>query len=427
MLTAEEKNILRVRAKALAEITQKPIWDEKRELWKAKNALKKVRPLVLTALPEAAWRELIPESSLQVKQPVFRGFERYLRRLLYRDQYIHDDYILTNKLYIPIQYQVTDWFEGRVRPYSDDAFHAAAYEPCILSPDDVSKLKKPQITDINWEETYKLYEAAQEVFGDMMDVQIGEPFYAGTDKSVTGSGNGLVDLLCELRGLENIFYDMVDEEEMVHEIMRILTEGTLEYLDQMEKHGLLRLNNNEYMPGADSPLNSNGLAVTDELPARTFDPQHITTRDLWGYVQAQEFTSVSRDMLEEFIHPYQRQIAERFGMVCYGCCENEDKKWGAVMKNIPNLHELSVAYSCDLRIAAEQIRDQYVFSWKPHSTMVTHYDKDMVRSQLQSGLAITKDCHVVLSMRDTQTLNGRPESVTQWTDTAMQLAAQYSD
>lgn len=426
MLPADEKKTLRELAKALAGITEDPSWDEKRRLWKAKNSLKKVRPLVLAALPEAAWQELIPESKLQVQTPVFRDFERYMRRLLYRGQHIHDDYVLSNKLYIPIRYQVTDWFEGRSRPYSSDPFKAAAYEPCIHTPDDVLKLKKPQIVDIEWKETHRLYEEALEVFEGTMDVCPGEPFYAGTDKKVTGSGNGLVDLLCELRGLENIFYDIVDEEDMVHEIMRILMEGTNEYLDQMETYGLLRLNNNEYMPGADSPLNSNGLAVTDELPGEPFDREHIKTQNLWGYVQAQEFTGVSPDMLEEFIHPYQRQIAERFGMVCYGCCEKEDKKWDAVMKNIPNLRELSVAYSCDLEIAADKIQDQYVFSWKPHSTMVTHFDADTVRSDLQKGLDITKNCHLVISMRDTQTLNNRPESVAQWTDIAMELSGHYS-
>ena len=95
------------------------------------------------------------------------------------------------------------------------------------------------------------------------------------------------------------------------------------------------------------------------------------------------------------------------------------------MKNIPNLRELSVPYSCNLSIAAEKIRDKYVYSWKPRATMVTMFDERESYNEIREGFEIARDCHVVLSMRDTQTLNGKPESISRWTEIAMQLAKEY--
>ena len=63
-VTSNDKKLLRDLAKEVKDISEDPVWTEKRVLWKAKNALGRVRPLVLTSLPDAAWRELLPESEL---------------------------------------------------------------------------------------------------------------------------------------------------------------------------------------------------------------------------------------------------------------------------------------------------------------------------------------------------------------------------
>lgn len=121
------------------------------------------------------------------------------------------------------------------------------------------------------------------------------------------------DVLCELRGLENVFYDLYSAPEFIHEAMDLLTRGTLGYLDDMESENLLRLNNNDYIYASNTPLGSKGLACTDELPDDGHDPSHIKTKDLWGYTQAQEFAQVSPENHLEFVLPYQEKIAQRFG------------------------------------------------------------------------------------------------------------------
>ena len=66
-VSAEEKRVLHELAKKVKDISQEPVWEKKRQLWKDKNALRKTRPLVLCSLPEAAWDEILPERTMVVK------------------------------------------------------------------------------------------------------------------------------------------------------------------------------------------------------------------------------------------------------------------------------------------------------------------------------------------------------------------------
>ena len=67
----------------------------------------------------------------------------------------------------------------------------------------------------------------QDAFGDILRVVFGEPYYAGTDGEVLGWGNSLIDILCELRGMENLYCDLSVAPDFVHESMEFLLTGTL--------------------------------------------------------------------------------------------------------------------------------------------------------------------------------------------------------
>ena len=424
-MNADEKKVLRELAKRVKGISQDPVWEEKRKLWRDKNALRKVRPLVLCSLPEAAWEEILPESALVVKDPWFRRCEWELRRKIYRWEYIKDDEIINGKVYVPVNRTITDWVEGRVRPYADRADRSAQFTPSLHEYGDLKKLRFPELT-VDRKLTREHLGAVRDVFGDILEVIEGEPFYGGSDSTVLGWGNGLIDVLCELRGLETLFYDLYNAPEFVHEAMDFLMRGTLFYLDAMEKENILCLNNNEFIYFSNTPLGSNGLACSDELPRSSFDPGHVTTRDLWGYTQAQEFSEVSPECHEEFVLPYQGKIAERFGLNSYGCCEGNDKKWKSIIRHIPRLREVSVSHAASLEIAAAALKGNYVLSWKPHPvTMIASYSEDLIRAELHGGFQKLKGCHSIVCLRDTQTLFGEPQRAAGWTRVAREVAEEY--
>lgn len=425
-LTQQEIEYLRDLATQVKDIAQDDKWDEKRDLWIAKNSLKKVRPLLMCAIPKTTWLEIIQESSLKVSDPVFKVYERQLLHTIYRYHNLRDDIVLNNKLYIPVDYKFSDWYVGRKRPYAADAYHAAKFDPCLLDYSDYEKLQRPKLEYVNWESTQQRYEEAKAVFGDLLDIQICTPFYANMDSYVVGSGASVIDVFIELRGYDNILLDLYDEPEWCKEVMDFMTDCYDEYYDELEKNHLLRLNNNEFMDGADSTLNSNGLTCLDTIPGESFDPDNIKTENLWGYCMAQEFTMVSPDMLEEFVLPYQGRLAKRFGLNGYGCCENLFGKYDMVKKYIPNLREFSITFTCDQELAVENVKDEYVYSWKPSTTeLITMYSEDRIRKHMKEGFEITKDCHVVASLRDTQTLYGEPERMSKWCDISMEVAKEY--
>jgi hypothetical protein len=424
-IDAKEKSLLRELAKNVRHISQNTLWEEKRRLWRDKNALKKVRPLILCSLPGEAWAEIMPESTLVVQDPFFKKFELELKKKLYKWERIRDDEIINDKLYVPIERKLTDWIENRVRPYSGRADRSAGFTPSVVEYRDLGKLKFPQIS-VDRKKSESVFEEVQEVFDGILDVILGEPFYAGTDSEVMGWGNGLIDILCELRGLENVFYDLYGAPEFMHEAMDFLMRGTLTYLDDLERENLLMLNNNEFVSSSNTPLGSNGLACTQELPGPEFNPGRLTTRNLWGYAQAQEFSEVSPEKHEEFVLPYQQKIAERFGLNCYGCCEGNDKKWNRIITHIPHLREVSVSHAASLEIAADMLKDNYVLSWKPHPVrMITSFDEKNVREELTRGFEQTRGCCVIVCLRDTQTLFGEPERVSAWTRIATDVAEHY--
>jgi hypothetical protein len=424
-IPAGERKELRDLAKRVKDIALHPVWKEKIRLWEEKNGLRKCRPLVLCSLPEAAWDEIIPQASLTVSDPFIRTYESGLRRSLYRWEQIKDDEIVTSKIRVPIVHSLTDWIEGRKRPYSERADRAAAFHPSLHSYRAVKKLTFP-ILSVDRQQTKRNLSRVHDIFGGILEIEEGEPFFSGSDGEVMGWGNGLIDLLCELRGLENVFYDLYSAPQFIHEMMEFLMRGTLHYFDQLEKEDLLRLNNNEFVSASNTPLGSNGLACTDELPGKDFDPRHVRTRDLWGFTQAQEFSEVSPEHHAEFVLPYQQKVAERFGLNSYGCCEPNDRKWDQITSRIPRLREVSVSHAADLRVAAEKLNDQYVLSWKPHPvTMIAEHDEHAIRDVLRKGLRTMRDCHVIVCLRDTQTLFGEPERAGGWTRVALEVAAEF--
>lgn len=87
-LSKREITLLYHLGKQVSEIAQDPKWLEKENLWKKKNTLQKTRPLILCTIAEAGWDEIISRKSLEIQNPFFRYYERFLKKQIYRSQYL---------------------------------------------------------------------------------------------------------------------------------------------------------------------------------------------------------------------------------------------------------------------------------------------------------------------------------------------------
>ena len=91
-----------------------------------------------------------------------------------------------------------------------------------------------------------------------MDIQL---------KGISHISFHLMNIYCELRGLEQVMWDMHDNPGMLHEAMHFLEEGHRQLVQQYYEFNLFSLNNDE------TYHSSGGVGYTDELPKPDYNPE----------------------------------------------------------------------------------------------------------------------------------------------------------
>jgi hypothetical protein len=270
----------------------------------------------------------------------------------------------------------------------------------------MERLRSPKIR-VDHEATHRLADLAEDILGGILEVRI---------KTMWWWSLGMTRLLIELRGFQQVMYDMTDDPGIVHCLMTILRDGTMEMLDQLEEQSLLGLNSDG------SYVGSGGLGWSDELPQTDFAGR-VRTCDMWGFSESQETVLVSPAMFAEFIFPYQVPIMERFGLNCYGCCEPLDARWD-VVKQAPRLRRVSVSPWANLARMAEMLEDRYILSLKPSPTDLAMevFDEGRVRTELREALHVARGCHLEIIMKDNHTIRNDPRRVIRWVEIAREEA-----
>jgi len=192
---------------------------------------------------------------------------------------------------------------------------------------------------------------------------------------------GLTLTAVMLRGLENMLYDFYQQPDELKQLLSIVSNGFIKKLNFLETNNLLSLNNdNTYIA-------SGGLGYTGELPQKDFDRKRVRTVDMWGFAESQETVNVSPEMYEEFIFPNEKQILDRFGLNCYGCCEPLHLRWG-IIKNHARMRRISCSPWVDVDKMVSFLEDKYIFSRKPNPAVlaVDKINKDAIRKELKGFL-----------------------------------------
>jgi hypothetical protein len=396
---------LRELARRVAEIGHLPVMDERREMWKSHNAMRRVRPMLLV-FPEGAWRELLPGSTMRASGHRARAYEWSLRRAIYHHEHLYDDTVIEPRWVVRKHVTVSSWgIEPRQHP-SPEATGAWAFNPVIREPDDLGLLHTPTISH-DVAATEREMDLAHDLFGDILGVQL------------RGVGVISFHLMAEytaLCGLQQVMMDMIARPDMVHTAMTILESGHRDMIAQYQKLGLLTAN------GDGEYHSSGGVTYSDELPGAD-DCEAPRLSDLWASAEAQEMAQVSPRMHAEFILPYEKRLLEPFGLNGYGCCEDLTRKMADVL-TIPNLRRISVAPFADLARSAEQIGTRCIVSWKPLPVhLVGSFDEAMVRRYIQDAKDCTRGNVVEMILKDTHTCEGHPERFERWTRIASEVIA----
>jgi len=398
---AENAKIIRDLARSLREICERPQNAVKRQKWADHNELKSgVEPLVWVCVDEdGGWLELVPESEIRSEDGDLRLLERRLRQLLYQAEHFDDDFVYESVLRfdMPGEYtgylyadarQKTAWgIEIAAKAVGAHAYHLDNY---LDDPRNVERLLAHEVDFIpDPARQAALREKYETVLDGILEVQFVIPYCALVQSL-------LIDLV-HLRGLGELMLDLYDNPQMLHAILDHMSASKARLLDRLEAKGLLFDNHTNIYTG------SGGLGYTNNC----LDPDRLRVRDLWGFADSQEFSSVSTAMFEDFALHYQKRGLNKFGLACYGCCEPLDGRYDAIFRDIPTIRRLSVSPWSDIRLAADQIGRRAIYSWKPNPAAVcTGFDRSMMESFLSKVAGVTRDNVVEIILKDVRTCAG---------------------
>ncbi len=409
---AEDRTILRGLALKVAEAAA----DERRmgsirKRWRDVNALRRPDRAPVWCKPVGLWSEIIPEDSFVCRDPFHREIERFLRQVLGKLD-LDDDTPIDR--FFPVQ-AVLD-VEPENRWGLDIAFHksdtkggAWSYDPPLREAGDFERLRRPAFR-YNALETRRRIERVGEIFGDILPPRrVCLPPLVPTFSEAS-----------ELRGLERMMLDTMDEPELLHRVMAHLRDSNLAALDVLEKAGILS-------PNHDLPFSPMGPSIYSD-PLGAIPPGGAATAaNLWCAANSQEFDQISPAMWEEFCLEYQKPVFARSGLVCYGCCENLTRKLDGVL-SIPNLRIVVCSAWTDKDILLSRVpADRYAIMWRQKASDICVPDDDRkIRDDLLAGARRFQGRYYQIVLRELETLMGHTGRLHAWVRYAKEAAERYA-
>jgi hypothetical protein len=393
------------------EIAQDPLMEERRNLWTHHTSLHSRRPMIL-AETSGVLDEMIPLCNLQCVEAWARQMERGLRELIYRCEYVKDDWVVEPRIEYMWDVETGDFGMQTelVRGKNEGKLGSYHWDPPIKDLDrDFDRLHFRSLA-VNREKTLAWKTHLEDHFGDILPVE---------NRGMYWWTAGLTWTAINLIGLQPLMMIMYDNPSGLHRLMAFLRDDFMHYLDWFEREELLPYNNR------DDYVGSGSIGYTNELPAgAAVGP--VRTQDLWGLSESQETVGVSPAMFEEFIFPYQEPVISRFGLSYYGCCEPIHSRFH-IIKRIKNLRRVSVSPWCNQEKIAAMMGSDYIFCRKPNPTLISTdtFSEDAIKDDLRGTLRAAGHMPLELVMKDVHTLRDQPWRLGRWVALAREVCLEF--
>ena len=410
-INKHDRNILRELARQVRDIAAQPTQEERRQLWYKINRLERCRIPVLLRIHSLYWNEIVPDSTLATIEPEARQYERRLRLQIWQWENVEDDCV-TEPV---IEYRTSFRYPRLISPKKTrpDTKTLGAYRvvPVIEEESDIEKIIVDAECGVDWDATARNREWVEAIFGEILTPV----------RAMPSLGISPFDYVCEIRGMDNAFMDMLERPEWFEEVMRRLYQVHINVAKHLEHEDALTLNNSY------QPVYNGGIGYTDELPAGGFEPDHVRLKDVWGFTAAQAAVSISPELHERFITRFDREYHQLFGLTAVACCETVDRKM-YLHRTLPNLRRISICAWNDFARAAEEIGADYIYSVKPSAVSISRptWDQEQDREHLRDILKKSRGCHVEIIHHEIASCYGKPERITPWSKDANELVEQYS-
>lgn len=407
-----DRDILRSLAGEIAEIAALDVQQENEKLYRALNALKPIRSVVL--MDELPWNQLADSDELinRCADEFLRGVETVMRRTLWKWRHCRCDMIVEPFFRLNREIRIAPYLGMKILENtlaSDGANNIISHHYIDQLPD-MESLDKLQVPDIIVDDAFteKRRALLESIFGDLLPVRVTGLGYAGFFHPW--------DDISRLRGVEPLLYDLYDEPDMMRALMRRYTDLSLKLLEKEEEMGLI---------DAPAPTVHCTAGYADDIPT----PDGAFTREhIWGRGTAQIFATVSPKMTDEFEITYAKEFFARFPLIYYGCCEPLHDKIDIVEK-IPNVRKISITPWADARKAAERMGSKYVMARKPNpaAVAVPRLDTEALRREIIATLDVCRahNTPCEFTLKDISSVHYNPANLENWARVAMETVLNY--
>lgn len=399
MMTGRDQAILKELARRVHEIAMLPVQQEKRDMWRRHTALRHGIPPVFVS-PEGSWVELIPPESLQCEDSFAREVELELKKRIFRWEKIRDDTPIEDHYDLPVScIPINENWGLPVLRKEASVRGAWHHQSVVEEPEDWKKLKKPSL-DIDDQGAHKRARQLQDAVGDLLSVNV---------TGIKIFDFHIAHIYCDFRGLDNLFLDLVDDEEMVKDVFAFLADGLQGLVKQAQDLHLVQ-SNNDY-----TYHYTGGLGYCVDLPAYTDKPVGID--QVWAAAEAQEYSCVSPEMFCRTVLPYEKQLLEPFGLNGYGCCDDLTEKLDEVLK-IRNLRRVAACPWANLSKMAQKLKKDYILTWKPNPAHLAAriFDEAALEAYMTQSLRDAKAGYPEIILRDTHTCRSDPSRFTRFVE-----------
>lgn len=393
-ITQNDRRILHDLASKMRDYADLPVMEDRGRLWRAHNELRGERPPIVMEI-DTFIGDILPP--LQCETDAARQIEWQLRYYITNHELVDDDKIVPP--HFTIWRQIANRRLGidmEVRRADASIGYQFLHPVKDLAAD--LNLLKPSEYNVDRKATLDRQAFVEDAIGDILPTKI-------KDNSLSWYFC-LTAIVVQLMGMERMFTAMLDSPREFHQMMAFLRDDSLVFLKWLEDENLLVLNNDADYTGAGS------YGFTNELPQseQFTQTEKVTSRDIWGNMNSQESVGLSPAMYDEFILPYYCDIAKRFGLVYYGCCEPVHEFWDGQLSELPNLRKVSISAWCDEKFMGERLRGgSVIYSRKPSPNFIgvgDRLDEDAFADHIRDTLTAAKGCRLEIIFRDIYSLNG---------------------
>lgn len=390
-MNAKDTRIIRALALRVSEISKMPEEDKKRDMWRRHTSLKGNIPPVFVS-PEGSWAEILPSEALLCEDEFAREIELELRKRIFRFEVIKDDTPVENVFDFPISCIPVNehWGLDVVRKPANGRGswrHVAVIEDLK----DFDKLTMPHL-DVDEKGAEQKKQMLMDAAGDLLLANV---------TGIKIFDFHIAHIYADFRGLDNMLYDLVDDEERVKDVFEFFGEGLMGLVKQAQKMRLIQRNDDH------TYHYTGGLGYTYDLPED--GAAGADTQNVWAAAEAQEFSCVSPKMFEETILPVERKLLEPFGLNGYGCCDDLSEKLDSVL-TIKNLRRVAACPWANLKKMAGRLKKDYILTWKPNPAYLAGeiFDENVVERYMTESLMDAKEGYPEIILRDTHSVRNDP-------------------